>query len=219
MNKTITMLKRRLRKFPNSAKLFYEIGLEYKDCDRIKLAKRYFMKAIKADPNYQPAYLEAAASIEFNEIFIPNLRRERLAFLRKAIRLDSSCFLSKLNLANDLWVLGRLKESEKYFKEAVNLNLRVTTPYLGYASFLAFGRKNAQLALKYLKRALEIDPNCEATHYRLGKIFLQILGDNILGIKHLKISAEAGHEHAKVLLKEYYAQKAKSDRIKTTPHK
>jgi TolB-like protein/class 3 adenylate cyclase/Tfp pilus assembly protein PilF len=135
----------------------------------------YFERAIKADPNFAPAYSFLAISyvIQATQISLPSnevwTKVKSLAL--KAMEIDEMD-------ANTHMAMGRIKAYYEYdwhgaevsFKRALELNPSISDIHIEYGIYLlAVGR--VYEAIERVKRALEIDPASIVTTVLVGSAY------------------------------------------------
>ena len=104
-------------------------------------------------------------------------------------------------LANALRTLRKLKAAEEQYRKLIELWPNDSLPYWSYGDFLASERKDSSTAERYLREAVEIEPNSAITNYYLGKYLLR--WDRKEDAKRfLAKAARLGHSKARELLQQ-----------------
>jgi tetratricopeptide (TPR) repeat protein len=130
--------------------------------------------------------------------------RESVRLLTKAVRYDPNDGWPRAYLANGLWALRRLKAAEEHYRKLLELWPDNALSHWCYGDFLAYQGTDISLAEKYLRRAVEIEPECELANYHLGK-HLQMWGRTKEARIFLRRAARLGHDKAKEQLRELEA--------------
>lgn len=142
----------------------------------LRLAIEQFQQAIEIDPDYALAYagLADAYSIMANWGFLPEgegYSQAREAAL-KALELDNKLGEAHASLGLIKWAYEhKVREAEREFRRAIELNPNYPTAHHWYAMFLQ-GLGRHEEALAEVRRALDLDPLSPVINHALGKILL-----------------------------------------------
>lgn len=142
----------------------------------LRLAIEQFQQAIEIDPDYALAYagLADAYSIMANWGSLPEgegYSKAREAAL-KALQLDDKLGEAHASLGLIKWAYEhKVREAEREFRRAIELNPNYPTAHHWYAMFLQ-GLGRHEEALAEVRRALDLDPLSPVINHALGKILL-----------------------------------------------
>ncbi|MGQ9609665.1 MAG: tetratricopeptide repeat protein [bacterium] len=172
---------------PKMADAFYNIALIYKENDSIELAREFFEKTIKADPNYPGIHVQlgliaeqrgeyAKAMEEYKkEIAINNksaLAYQRLGFLysndKQDLQKADEAFLKSLALepdnietlihyANNLYMMGKFGQSADQFEKVLQLDPKNPTANYNLALVYETWGKK-KLAIEQWQKFLQLNP-------------------------------------------------------------
>lgn len=132
-----------------------------RDAGNIAEAEKYASEVLEADAKNIEGYI-LRASVRTAQQKWPEAEQD----LKRAIELDSKRVESYLSYAKYWQERGKaavekatfLAEAEKYFKQALNLNAKVSVAHLAYADFL-YSNQRLNEAEAQLKQAVEAEPN------------------------------------------------------------
>jgi DNA-binding winged helix-turn-helix (wHTH) protein/tetratricopeptide (TPR) repeat protein len=142
----------------------------------MRQAVKYFRDAVKADPNYAPAYAGMADAYLLGGVPDDETQYSAKDLARKALALDDSLAEAHASLAYYLSAVDwNWAEAEAEFLRAIELNPNYATAHHWYAYHLAsVGRLDE--ALTEIKRAQEIDQDSLIIKTDVGHVFY--LGQN-----------------------------------------
>jgi len=146
-------------------KIHNNLGIAFKNLNKIEKAYQEFTKAIKLDPHSYHAYNNLGnILIKKGEI------DKAVEAYKKAIHNNKYYAPAYNNLGTALHNLGEIAQAKKYYKKAVTLN-----PYYGDAynnlGVALRDRGKIKEAIKEYKKALEIHPNYAEVYYNLGLVY------------------------------------------------
>lgn len=172
---------------PKMADAFYNIALIYKENDSIELAREFFEKTIKADPNYPGIHVKlgliaeqrgeyAKAMEEYKkEIAINNksaLAYQRLGFLYsndkqdlqkaeeeflKSLALEPDNVETLIHYANNLYMMGKFGQSADQFEKVLQLDPKNPTANYNLALVYETWGKK-KLAIEQWQKFLQLNP-------------------------------------------------------------
>ncbi len=132
--------------------------------DRMREARGYFEEAIKADPNYAPAYVGLAGYYLLTNEFAPGVAMPKAtAFAQKALTLDDTlpdahATLASIKFYGDWDWSG----AESEFKRAIELSPSFAEAHSNYSDFLSEMGRHEE-ALKEIHAAERLDPLSTST--------------------------------------------------------
>lgn len=186
---------------PNYEEAHYNLGCHHKLEGNYIEAKKHFEKAIQIDPQYAEAYAELShiLLIEEKSKKSKDLQDKIEEYLRKSIESNPSYGWSRYYLANAFWTHGKIQKAYEQYKELIKIWPEDSMPYWTTGDFLACEDINQIEAEYYLRKALELDPECDAAHYHFGKALLK--WNRVMEAKNeLEMAAQLGNKAAKKLL-------------------
>ncbi|HEU4507716.1 MAG TPA: tetratricopeptide repeat protein [Pyrinomonadaceae bacterium] len=190
-------LRKALKVDPDYDEAHYNLGYIYRAKGKLALAEKHLRRAIEIDPNYGLAYAELGQLLMGQN----GKTNEAVSCLRKALHHNPDDGWSRAYLANALWRLRKLKAAEEQYRRLMEIWPNHSLPYWTYGYFLAAERKDNSTAERYLRRAVEIEPNGAQTHYHLGKHLL--LTDRVEEAKRfITKAARLGDSRARELLQQ-----------------
>jgi len=163
-DESLDAFKHALEIDPNHASTYVGLGDVYCDKESYEEATTFYARAIELDPNC------ATAFEGFHFIYMARkLPRESLRYLEKAVELNPNIKTTPRLAQTYAW-LGRqfaiypksYGEAIETYTRAIDLDPNCTDAFEGLASVYATCDSPKE-ALKYLQRALEIDPNMITT--------------------------------------------------------
>jgi tetratricopeptide (TPR) repeat protein len=190
-NESIGCLRSALALDPEYEEAHYNLGCIYKLRGKQALAERHLRRAIEIDPKYALAYAELGDVL----LRFENRVKEAVTLLQKSIRLNPDYGWSRGYLAIALWKRRRLKAADEQYRRFIEIWPDDYLPYCFYGDFLAYEGKDRLVAERYLRKAIEMDPQSELTNYHLGK-HLCYWGKKEEGVRLLRKAARLGHPRA-----------------------
>ena len=109
------------------------MGLYYYKELKFKLAERKFKKAIEIDKKCS-YYLEKYGWL----LYITKRYKEARKYTLRALKLDPSNIGITILLAKILWDLRKLKDAERAYKNAIDLDPADSRGYWNYGEFLTY---------------------------------------------------------------------------------
>jgi len=137
--------------------------------EEFRQAVSYFEEAIRQDPNYAPAYLGYADSVDFfqNEVdpSATSLQAKGRSAVMKALALDDTLANAHLHLADILFYYDwNWAHAEREYQRAVELSPNSADAHCSYAGFLnSMGR--LEEGLKQQEMQLQLDPDLDCDQY------------------------------------------------------
>lgn len=137
----------------------------------MRQAVKYFRDAVKADPNFAPAYAGMADAYLLGGVPDDETEYSAKDLARKALALDDTLAEAHASLAYYLSAVDwNWTEAEVEFRRAVELNPNYATAHHWYAYHLAsVGRLDE--ALTEIKHAQDLDPDSLSIKTDVGHIF------------------------------------------------
>lgn len=140
----------------------------------IKKGAEYFEQAITLDGNYALAYAGLADC--YNLLSSYSAMPPRTAFLRakatamKALKLDENLAEARASLAHiRFWYEWDWPNTEREFKQSIELNPGYATAHLWYSLYLAAVDRMAE-AIDEIKRAQELDPLSLVINFNVARV-------------------------------------------------
>jgi superkiller protein 3 len=179
---------------PDYDEAHYNLGCEYKLQNQPGQAELHLRKAIEIDPQYAIAYAELGIVLKKKGEL-----KEALRLLRKSIRLNPNYGWSRIYLANTLWHQRKLKAADEQYRKVIETWPEFSLSYWCYGGFLADEQRDVVLAERYLRKAVEMEPQDDQSNYWLGKCLLR-WNRHDEAKKYLKKAARLGHVKAAKLI-------------------
>jgi len=163
----ITLYERTLKFAPNSARINYNLGNEYRAINKYKAIELY-NKAIELNRNYPDPYNNLGLTyIELDK------KNEAIKSFKKAIEIDPEHAISYYNLANIYAEMGENNEAIRLYKKAIDMNRYYIPAYNNLASIYgSIGREEEAIAL--WKKIIELDPNSAMSHLNLSRLYREM---------------------------------------------
>lgn len=133
-------------------------------------ADAVYQRALELNPNYTTTYLWYGGLLR-EELGRPE---EALALHEKGLELDPRSPLMKVNHALDLIALGRFDEARAALEEAIELDPRHPSAYTVIANLNQVWLAEPAEAVKWARKAIEIDPDSPVVAALLASIYLDI---------------------------------------------
>ena len=219
-----TFYERTLHYAPDSARVYNNLGLIYKDMGRTEEAIALYEKAIKMNPQLPQAYnnigntyrdtaqkeraiVSYKKAIDIDPKFVEpynNLcliykdqRRyeEAIGVIKKALDIDPNYAESYNNLAGIYCDIGRTEEGIALFKKALEINPHIAVVYGNLGlACNAIGRRDE--AIRSYKKAIELQPDYADAYNNLGIVYSSI-GRKDEAILSYKKAVEINPQYAK----------------------
>lgn len=146
---------------PNNEEAHWNLGRVYKEMGKSDDAERHLNRAIEINPRLARAHADLGHLLVGQKDRI----KEATSVLRRAVKYNSNDGWSMAYLAYALMRLRKLKEADEQYRRLMKLWPNEAMPYWLYGDFLANERKNRSTAERYLRKAVEIEPNQIANYY------------------------------------------------------
>ncbi len=162
--------------------------------EEFRQAVAYFEEAIRQDPNYAPAYLGYADSVDFFQSEVDpsatSLRAKARSALMKALALDDTLAKAHLQQANIFFYEWNWARAEREYKRALELDPNSADTHCNYAGFLnSMGR--LEEGLKEQEMQLQLDPDLDCDQYSpLTPLELQIERERRFIETHHRVTPE-----------------------------
>ncbi len=182
----ITMWEDVISKSPNNPRARVNLGLQYYEQQKYKIAAQHYEVAVRIHPNNADAHNNYANSL----YRIGNRQKEAMEHWRKAIELSPNLREPYNNLGNAFFDLGETKTAIANFEKAIDLSPNYTAAHynLGNAYFKI---KRLDDSVKHLQIAVHLDPTLWNAHQDLGATLMD-QGREKEGIRHLEKAVQLG---------------------------
>ena len=149
---------------PNNEEAHWNLARVYKSMGKFDGAEKHLKQAIEIDPKLARAHADLGHLLAGQKARI----KEAASVLKKAVKYNPEDGWSMAYLAYALTRLRKLKQADEQYRRLIELWPNDALPYWCYGDFLACERKNRATAERYLRKAVETEPNQWANYY-LGK--------------------------------------------------
>ena len=147
--------------------LQYDLGLTYARLKKYDDAIVHYKKAVEISPNYGPAINGLGNAYAGMEDW------DQAIFYYKKVTKDvlyATPHLAYSNLGNAYYYKGDLEQSERYYREALEIRPDFITALSGLAqTYIAMGRMPE--AVDKLEKAVRKAPNTAVLHFQLGRAY------------------------------------------------
>ncbi len=159
-----------LKEFPDSASLWFALGIAQFDNNKIPEAQKAFEKALSIDSQLIPtlAYLGA--------VFVEQARyADAVKIYEQAIGLNGKVALLYYLLGDTLLKLTDIDEKriETALRRAVELDANLTSAHLTLGRLYVRQARWTEAAV-FLERAAKLEPNRAETFYQLGRVYARL---------------------------------------------
>jgi tetratricopeptide (TPR) repeat protein len=149
---------------PDSAVVWYQLGIALASQDDWTGANDAFMAAIRLEPSLGPAYTNLGAAL--------NERADAVGAidaLTTGIRLKPGSALAQFNLGNSFRLQGRWMEAIRAYRTAIRLNPRYANAYNNLGNALAM-QDDWRGAIDAFREAMRLDPSDATPYLGLGNV-------------------------------------------------
>jgi serine/threonine protein kinase/tetratricopeptide (TPR) repeat protein len=183
--------------------------------DDLNLAKDYFVQAIKADPDYSPAYAALANSylVLLGNGLMPaeEAYRGAHAAATRALELDENLGDAHTALASIHFFKFEWPQAEREFRRAIELNPSDSTAHHWYALLLSAAGRHPE-ALEQIQRAQRLDPKSLIISANIGWCYyLARQYDQAIESARRTLEADAGFSSAYGYMAQAYLEKSMFD--------
>ncbi len=166
----LVRLEEALKEFPESASLWFALGIAQFDDNKIPEAGKAFEKALSIDSRLIPALAYLGA------VFVEQARyNDAVKIYEKAIGLNGKVALLHYLLGDTLLKMTDSDEKriESALKQAVELDANLTAAHLTLGRLYARQSRWAEAAA-FLERAAKLEPDRAETFYQLGRVYARL---------------------------------------------
>ncbi len=200
-------------KFSLNPHSYYFLGLSYQMSGKKDDAQKYYLQAVKVNPNFSMAH---------NNLGVIYLERKdfprAISHLTSSISADPKNAFACVNLGNALKSVGKIEEAISNWNSAIDLNPGIPEPY-NNLGLISYAGGEFDKAIRYLKKAIEVDPNYPQPYFHLGVIYArenQFRSAFRYLEEYLKIVP--GHAEARALLGNLYLNSGNYDQALNNFH-
>ena len=166
-DKSIYAYQKALRLSPNEPRTLKALTWSYFKIRYYKAAFNYSKKLLKSSPKDPQAYIISGKIL--NKI---NKHQKAITIIEKGLKTNADNFFPYLNAvkADSFFALGQIKKAKKLYRQVLNKQPLIPHALIGMAKCL-MKQKNKLSAVKYLKRAIHINPSRAKPYLLLGNIY------------------------------------------------
>ncbi|HEU5080128.1 MAG TPA: tetratricopeptide repeat protein [Opitutaceae bacterium] len=160
-----------VRKIPNSARAYNNLGIALLEKNRLDEADAAFKKALTLRPHW--------ADVVSNRGNIALAKRDfdvAEAFFRQAVQDNPASVVQKNNLAGLLLQRGKEEEAKALYEESLRRTPDDPNALCGLGD-VALAEKKVSSAIEFYKRSISAMPHLAVAHNNLGNALVE-LGDN-----------------------------------------
>lgn len=166
----LVRIEEALKEFPDSASLWFALGIAQFDNNKIPEAGRAFEKALSIDAKLVPvlAYLGA--------VFVEQARyAEAVRIYEQAIALNAEVALLHYLLGDTLLKMTDVDDRrvEAALKRAAELDANLTSAHLTLGRLYVRQSRWTEAAASF-ERAAKLEPDRAETHYQLGRVYTRL---------------------------------------------
>lgn len=151
---------------PANAALSSFIGEHFFRVNKPALSQIYLERAVRKEPNNHLAMLMLGVICGDNGEL-----DSAKNYLTDALKLKKNSFTAHYGLGRIFASEGKMRESITHLKQALRLKPTPEMYYLVGRAYLECGRP--EVAMRHLRRCIELDPKFDAALYHLGLIYLK----------------------------------------------
>ena len=166
----LVRIEEALKEFPDSASLWFALGIAQFDNNKIPEAEKAFEKALSIDLQLIPALAYLGA------VFVEQARyNDAVKIYEQAIRLNGKIALLHYLLGDTLLKMTDIDEKriEAALKRAAELDANLTSAHLTLGRLYVRQARWAEAAA-FLERAAKLEPNRAETFYQLGRVYARL---------------------------------------------
>jgi tetratricopeptide (TPR) repeat protein len=167
---------------PANAVLSFFIGEHFFRVNKPTLSQIYLERAVDKEPDNHLAMLMLGVICGDNGEL-----DSAKSYLTSALKLKKNSFTAHYGLGRILASEGKLGEAITHLKQALRLKPTPEMYYLVGRAYLEYGR--AEVALRHLRRCVDLDPKFDAALYHLGLIYLR-QEEMLLAQEHFQAAAD-----------------------------
>lgn len=166
----VIRIEEALKEFPDSAFLWFALGIAQFDDNKITEAQKAFEKALLLNSKIVPALAYLGA------VFVEQARyADAVKIYEKAIGLNDKVALLHYLLGDTLLKMTDVDEKriEGTLKRAAELDANLTSAHLTLGRLYVRQARWAEAAV-FLERAAKLEPNRAETFYQLGRVYTRL---------------------------------------------
>jgi tetratricopeptide (TPR) repeat protein len=163
---------------PVNAVLSFFIGEHFFRINKPALSQIYLERAVNKEPDNHMAMLMLGVICGDNGEL-----DSAKNYLTDALKFKKNSFTAHYGLGRILASEGKLREAIAHLKQALRLKPTPEMYYLVGRAYLEYGR--AEIAMRHLRRCIDLDPKFDAALYHLGLIYLR-QNDLLLAQEHFQ---------------------------------
>jgi Tfp pilus assembly protein PilF len=166
----VVRIEEALKEFPNSASLWFALGIAQFDNNKVPEAGKAFEKALSIDSKLIPALAYLGA------VFVEQTRYADAAKIyEQAIELNSKIALLHYLLGDTLLKMNEIDEKriEAALKRAAELDSKLTSAHLTLGRLYVRQMRWTEAAVS-LERAAKLEPDRAETFYQLGRVYARL---------------------------------------------
>lgn len=166
----IVRIEEALKEFPDSASLWYTLGIAQFDDNKIPEAGRAFEKALSIDSKLVPALAYLGA------VFVEQARyNDAVKIYEQAVRLNEKVALLYYLLGDTLLKMTDVddKRVEAALKRAAELDANLTSAHIALGRLYVRQARWTEAAVS-LERATKLEPERAETFYQLGRVYARL---------------------------------------------
>lgn len=198
----ISIFQSGLRSKPESATLWFGLGMSCYFASYTTEGERALRQAIGLDPNYAPTYIVLGDLLQQTGRFA-----EAAAVFQRAIHLQPDSFAPYYYFGGAAAHLGKgeLNTAVTALRKAVRLNPMFAEAHYELGKGLAKEGQTSE-AVKELRMSLELKPELAGSHYQLGRIF-EKMGETALAQEQFRLFAAVSQkQHSHDLIRSLIVQ-------------
>jgi len=151
----------------------------YERMNRNDLAREYYRKATKLNPNIAEAWFGIGLTYDKE-----SQQKEALNNYKRAVLLEPDNTEYLIALAELEYRMGNIQEAEDLYRKLIELDPVEMDAWLDW-SYVLYSDGQKDTAIELLREAVRIEPDCYQYHYRLAA-YLFATGNNESAKEHLE---------------------------------
>jgi len=161
LNSNINKIPKKINTSKN-ALFYFTQGNDLYERKEYNESIKYFIKALKIDPNYYDAYFNMG-----NAFFILNKFKDAVYCFKKLSEIDSTNYNALINLGLSYSKISEFSKAIFYYNESIKINPQNSSAYFNLAN--CYNQINEiDMAIKYYLKVLQLNPKSCETYNNLG---------------------------------------------------
>ncbi|MBN3039476.1 MAG: tetratricopeptide repeat protein [Candidatus Omnitrophica bacterium] len=156
-----------LKYAPGSARVYYNLGNEYRSIDKNGQAIVAYKKSIELDPKDADTYYNLAKA--YTSLKRPD---DAMTAYNNTIKADPDYYKAYYNLGNIYYETGQLEEAQQLFKKTIQINPRHAKAHNNLGLIWARLGQRAEAEAE-IKKAIAIDPDNATAYGNLAILYFQ----------------------------------------------